>query len=291
MDMGFIHDIRKVVAKLPKQRQTLFFSATMPDGIRHLANDILNHPATVAVTPVASTVETVNQSVFFAQKGDKPALLIKYINDNGITRMLVFTRTKHGADKVARHLDKAGIPAAALHANKTQGQRKRAMERFKSDAPPILVATDIAARGLDIDSVSHVVNYDVPNVPETYVHRIGRTARAGASGNAISFVDAEERPYLRAIERLIKQQIRAVNAPAKSETPAAAQSAGKPQQQQQRPAAHKPHPAPQQHGGPRKVSGFGGGFGGGGPAKRRFGGPRRPGQGGSRPAHAPHGRR
>jgi ATP-dependent RNA helicase RhlE len=284
MDMGFIHDIRKVVAKLPKQRQTLLFSATMPDGIRHLANDILHHPATVAVTPVASTVSTIDQSVYHVQKGDKPSLLVKYVSDNGITRMLVFTRTKHGADKVARHLDKAGIPAAALHANKTQGQRRRAMERFKSDAPPVLVATDIAARGLDIDAVSHVVNYDVPNVPETYVHRIGRTARAGASGNAVSFCSAEEQPFLRDIERLIKQKIRAVNAPSKAEAPAAAAPAHKPQQpqparphQQHRPAQHQPHRP--------KFGGFG---------TRRFGGGPRKGGGAGGGGHrhaAPHGRR
>jgi ATP-dependent RNA helicase RhlE len=208
--MGFIHDIRKIVAKLPAKRQNLLFSATMPGEIRRLADDILKHPVTVQVTPVASTVQKIEQSVYFVDKGAKPSLLVKYIKDNGISRALVFTRTKHGADKVARYLDKSGIRAAALHGNKTQGQRRRAMELFTSQKPPILVATDIAARGLDIDEVSHVVNYDVPNIPETYVHRIGRTGRAGASGTAVSFVDPEEREYLRDIERLTKQKIAVV---------------------------------------------------------------------------------
>jgi ATP-dependent RNA helicase RhlE len=207
LDMGFIHDIRKIVAKLPEKRQNLLFSATMPDEIRRLADSILKHPVTVQVTPVASTVKTIEQSAYFVEKGAKPALLVKYIQDNGISRALVFTRTKHGADRVARYLEKSGIRAAALHGNKTQGQRRRAMESFTSSKPPILVATDIAARGLDIDEVSHVVNYDVPNIPETYVHRIGRTGRAGASGTAISFVDGSERDYLRDIERLTKQKI------------------------------------------------------------------------------------
>src|SRR5438045_598860 len=207
LDTGFIHDIRKIVAKLPAKRQNLLFSATMPTEIRRLADDILKNPVTVAVTPVASTVQKIEQSVYFVDKGAKPSLLVKYIQDNGISRALVFTRTKHGADKVARYLDKAGIRAAALHGNKTQGQRRRAMEAFVSQKPPILVATDIAARGLDIDDVSHVVNYDVPNGPETYLHRIGRTGRAGASGNAVSFCDPEEREYLRDIERLTRQKI------------------------------------------------------------------------------------
>jgi ATP-dependent RNA helicase RhlE len=207
LDMGFINDIRKIIAKLPTKRQNLLFSATMPSEIRQLADNILKNPVTVQVTPIASTVQKIQQSVYYVDKGAKPSMLVKYIKDNGISRALVFTRTKHGADKVARYLDKAGIRSAALHGNKTQGQRRRAMELFQSQKPPILVATDIAARGLDIDEISHVVNYDVPNIPETYVHRIGRTGRAGASGMAVSFVDSEERAYLRDIERLTKQKI------------------------------------------------------------------------------------
>ena len=160
LDMGFIHDIRKIVAKVPAKRQTLMFSATMPTEIRRLADSILHDPETVAVTPIASTVEAIEQSVYFVDKGGKPSLLVKYLTDNGITRALVFTRTKHGADKVAKYLDKAGIRAAALHGNKTQGQRRRAMEAFVSQRPPILVATDIAARGIDVDGVTHVVNYE-----------------------------------------------------------------------------------------------------------------------------------
>ena len=213
LDMGFIDPIRKIVAKTPAKRQSLMFSATMPTEIRKLADTILSNPVTVQVTPIASTVATIDQSVFFVDKGAKPSLLVKYIQDNGITRALVFTRTKHGADKVARYLDKAGIRAAALHGNKTQGQRRKAMEAFISQRPPVMVATDIAARGLDIDNVSHVVNYDLPNIPESYVHRIGRTGRAGASGFAVSFCDPEERSYLRDIERLTRQQIRVAGAP------------------------------------------------------------------------------
>jgi ATP-dependent RNA helicase RhlE len=208
LDMGFIDPIRKIVARTPATRQSLMFSATMPPEIRKLADTILKDPVTVQVSPVSSTVGTIDQSVYFVDKGAKPSLLVKYIQDNGITRALVFTRTKHGADKVAKYLQKAGIRSAALHGNKTQGQRRKAMEQFVGQRPPVMVATDIAARGLDIDNVSHVVNYDLPNIPESYVHRIGRTGRAGASGFAVSFCDPEERAYLRNIERLTKQQIR-----------------------------------------------------------------------------------
>src|SRR4051812_43766298 len=193
LDMGFIAPIRQIVSKLPAKRQSLMFSATMPTEIRKLADTILHNPETVQVTPIASTVQTIDQSVYFVDKGAKPSLLVKYLNDNGITRALVFTRTKHGADKVSRYLEKSGIRAAALHGNKTQGQRRRALEAFTSQKPPVMVATDVAARGLDIDNVSHVINYDLPNIPESYVHRIGRTGRAGASGFAVSFCDPEER--------------------------------------------------------------------------------------------------
>jgi len=207
LDMGFIHAIRRIVAKLPARRQNLLFSATMPEPIRALARTILRDPVQVQVAPTASTADGVDQSVYFVDRPAKPAVLAHFINTNRVTRALVFTRTKHGADKVARNLCSAGIPAEAIHGNKAQGQRLRALRNFKSDRPPVLVATDIAARGLDIDEVSHVINYDVPNVPETYVHRIGRTARAGATGTAVSFCDAEERPHIKAIERLTRKAI------------------------------------------------------------------------------------
>ena len=204
LDMGFIVDIRKIMTKLPAKRQNLLFSATMPKEILQLANTILKDPITVSVTPVSSAVETVEQSVYFLEKRNKPVLLTHFIMNNGVSRALVFTRTKHGADKVTRFLEKQGIRAVAIHGNKNQNARTRAIASFKSKSPPVLVATDIAARGLDIDDVSHVVNFDVPNVPETYVHRIGRTGRAGATGKAVSFCDPEERCWLRAIERLTK---------------------------------------------------------------------------------------
>ena len=207
LDMGFIIDIRKIITKLPAKRQNLLFSATMPKEILQLANTILKNPVTVQVTPVSSAVETVEQSVYFLEKRNKAVLLTHMLMNHGMGRVLVFTRTKHGADKVTRHLEKQGIRAVAIHGNKNQNARTRAIASFKSNHPPVLVATDIAARGLDIDNVSHVVNFDVPNVPETYVHRIGRTGRAGATGKALSFCDPEERGWLRAIERLTKISI------------------------------------------------------------------------------------
>ena len=210
LDMGFIVDIRKIMSKLPAKRQNLMYSATMPREILQLANAILKDPVTVSVTPVSSAVETVEQSVYFLEKRNKPVLLTHFLMNNGVGRALVFTRTKHGADKVTRHLEKQGIRAVAIHGNKNQNARTRAIASFKSKSPPVLVATDIAARGLDIDDVSHVVNFDIPNVPETYVHRIGRTGRAGATGKAVSFCDPEERGWLRAVERLTKIPIAVV---------------------------------------------------------------------------------
>lgn len=207
LDMGFIHDIRKITPHLPRQRQTLLFSATMPPEIRQLADSLLRKPVSVAVAPVASTVDAVEQSVYMVDKPFKPAMLTHFLNNNAVGRMLVFARTKHGADRLARHLSRAGIRAEAIHGNKSQNARNRVMSEFKSGSPPVLVATDIAARGLDIDDVTHVVNYDLPNVPEVYVHRIGRTARAGASGVAVTFCDHEERGLLRDIERLIRKAI------------------------------------------------------------------------------------
>ncbi len=207
LDMGFIHDVKKVVGKLPEARQSLFFSATMPPEIQKLANTILKNPVFVEVAPVSSTAETINQSIYFVDKPDKRKLLKYLLDQLDIDRTLVFTRTKHGADRIARELHKNGIKAAAIHGDKSQGARQRALNDFKNIDLRVLVATDIAARGIDIDDLTYVFNYDLPNVPETYVHRIGRTGRAGANGNAISFVDAEENEYLIAIQRLIGKTI------------------------------------------------------------------------------------
>jgi len=204
LDMGFINDIRKIVTKLPPRRQTLLFSATMPQAIVELAGSMLRNPAKVAVTPVASTVDRVTQRIVHVDRQGKSAVLAGLLRDEPIDRALVFTRTKHGADKLVRGLGKAGIGAEAIHGNKSQNQRERVLAAFRQGRVRILVATDIAARGIDVEGISHVVNYDLPNEPETYVHRIGRTARAGASGFAISLCDADEMPYLRAIERLIR---------------------------------------------------------------------------------------
>jgi ATP-dependent RNA helicase RhlE len=207
LDMGFINDVRKIIKTLPRERQTLLFSATMPDEILDLAHSILHQPVSVEVTPVASTVEKIRQAVFFVDKKNKPALLRHILEDETIRRVLVFTRTKHGANKVVEQLGRYGTEAQAIHGNKSQSAREKALAGFKRGTLRVLVATDIAARGIDVDDVTHVINYDLPNEPETYVHRIGRTARAGASGVAYSFCDAEERAYLRQIEKLIRLQV------------------------------------------------------------------------------------
>ena len=207
LDMGFIQAIRRIVPKLPRHRQSLFFSATMPRTIAGLADELLHEPQSVAVTPVASTVETVKQRVIFVETARKRALLADILRREDMERVLVFTRTKHGADRVVKHLESADIGACAIHGNKNQAQRERALASFKSGQSRVLIATDIAARGIDIDAVSHVVNFDLPHIPESYVHRIGRTARAGAAGVAISFCDAEERSLLRDIEKLIRQEL------------------------------------------------------------------------------------
>lgn len=212
LDMGFVHDVKKVIAKLPHKRQSLFFSATMPPEIVKLSSTILTNPAKVEVTPVSSTAETVQQVVYFVDKPDKRKLLVHLLkNDDSIVTTLVFTRTKHGADRVARELTRAGIKAEAIHGDKSQNSRQRALSNFKEQKTRVLVATDIAARGIDVDDLAHVINYDMPNVPETYVHRIGRTGRAGASGLAISFCDNEEREYLRDISKLIGKKIPSVD--------------------------------------------------------------------------------
>jgi len=207
LDMGFVNDVKKVIAKLPSKRQSLFFSATMPPVIVQLADTILVNPAKVEVTPVSSTANTINQVVYFVDKDNKRHLLMDILKDKSIERALVFTRTKHGADRVAKDLTKAGIHSQAIHGNKSQNARQAALTNFKAKVTRVLVATDIAARGIDIDELTHVINYELPNVPESYVHRIGRTGRAGASGIAIAFCDAEEKEYLKDINKLIGKEI------------------------------------------------------------------------------------
>ncbi|MDF9795700.1 ATP-dependent RNA helicase RhlE [Catalinimonas alkaloidigena] len=207
LDMGFVHDVKKVIAKIPKERQTLFFSATMPPDIVSLADRILDHPVKVEVAPVSSTADTIQQSVYYVDKGNKKALLNHILQDAAIESALVFTRTKHGANKVTKDLAKSGITAEAIHGNKSQNARQNALKNFKNRRTRVLVATDIAARGIDVDDLSHVINFELPNVPETYVHRIGRTGRAGASGTAYSFCDQEEKAFLRDIHKLIDKRI------------------------------------------------------------------------------------
>ncbi len=240
LDMGFVHDVKKVIAKLPAQRQSLFFSATMPPEIVSLANTILSNPIKVEVSPVSSTADTINQVVYFVDKENKRPLLVDIMNDQRIERALVFTRTKHGADRVVRELTKSGIPSAAIHGNKSQNARQSALANFKASQIRILVATDIAARGIDIDELTHVFNYDLPNIPESYVHRIGRTGRAGSSGQAIAFCDAEEKEFLRDIQKLIGKNIPIVaghDYVLKNHTPTPAakpQNSQRPQRQEQR---------------------------------------------------------
>jgi ATP-dependent RNA helicase RhlE len=210
LDMGFIHDVKRIIAALPQKRQSLFFSATMPPEIVKLAGSIVYKPVKVEVTPSASTVDIVNQFVYFIDKGNKNALLIDLLKDEKIKTALVFTRTKFGADKVVKVLNKRNITAEAIHGNKAQNARQRALSSFKAQTTRVLVATDIAARGIDVDDLEYVINYEIPNISETYVHRIGRTGRAGANGTAISFCDAEEKVYLRDIEKLITKKITVV---------------------------------------------------------------------------------
>jgi ATP-dependent RNA helicase RhlE len=207
LDMGFINDVKKIIAKLPVKKQTMLFSATMPQDIKKLSTTILINPANVAVTPVASTVEIVEQSVYFVDKGNKKSLLIHLLKEKSILSALVFTRTKHGANKITEGLVKAGINAEAIHGNKSQGARQRALNNFKAKQTRVLVATDIAARGIDIEDLSHVINFEMSNVAETYVHRIGRTGRAGAGGTALSFCDSEEKEYLKDVNKLINKTI------------------------------------------------------------------------------------
>ncbi len=207
LDMGFINDVKKIISKLPVKRQSLFFSATMPPEIVKLANTILVDPVKIEVTPESPTVDAIKQSLYFVDKPDKKALLIHLLKDASIESALVFTRTKHGADNVTKLLIKAKIQAEAIHGNKAQNARQRALTNFKTKKTRVLVATDIAARGIDVDELSHVINFELPNIPETYIHRIGRTGRAGLSGIAISFCDAEEKAYLKDIQKLISKGI------------------------------------------------------------------------------------
>jgi len=236
LDMGFIHDVRRVIAALPKQRQTLFFSATVPRPIETLAASLLVDPVRVSVTPKITTAEGVDQSVVFVTKDQKSSLLEQMLAKADVERAIVFTRTKHGADRLSRRLERVGIDAPAIHGNKSQNARERALAGFRSGKTRVLVATDIAARGIDVDGVSHVFNFDLPNVPESYVHRVGRTGRAGATGRAISFCDREERPLLGDIERLLKRRLHVLDVPLLASTepaeapraPGAGSSAGRP---------------------------------------------------------------
>ncbi|MFT3823447.1 MAG: DEAD/DEAH box helicase [Chitinophagaceae bacterium] len=211
LDMGFVHDVKRVISRLPSQRQTLFFSATMAPEIMKLADTMLRNPAKVAITPVSTTAETVEQSIYFVDKKNKQPLLTHLLQNTVTDSVLVFARTKHGADKVANSLNRAGIKTEAIHGNKSQTARQRALQNFRSKQTRVLVATDIAARGIDIEGLPFVINFDLPNVAETYVHRIGRTGRAGASGIALSFCDGEERAYLRDIQKLTAQKIPVVD--------------------------------------------------------------------------------
>ena len=245
LDMGFVHDVKKILKVIPEKRQSLFFSATMPESIMVLASSILSNPEKVEVTPVSSTAETIKQEVYYVDATNKRDLLNHVLEDKSIITALVFTRTKHGADKVVKNLAKANIKAEAIHGNKSQNARQKALKNFKDHTTRVLVATDIAARGIDIDELAFVVNYEIPNIPETYVHRIGRTGRAGHNGKAISFCDVEERAFLRDIQKLIDIQL-----PTNDEHPFPAQNLrpegkakAKPQQRNARPS--NPNKRPQ----------------------------------------------
>lgn len=266
LDMGFLPDVRRIVAALPVRRQNLLFSATMPPEIRALAEGLLHEPVSVGVEVVSKPVELIEQKLYFVDKADKPKLLLDLLRERGVERSLVFSRTKHGANRVVQFLDKSGVRSAAIHGNKSQNARTRALDAFKRGELSVLVATDIAARGIDIDGVSHVINFDLPNIPETYVHRIGRTARAGASGIALSMCDAEEHEFLADIEKLIGRRLERVD-----EHPFPASQAAMPA------ANARPGSRPgssggrRPGGGPPRRGGGGGGGGGGG----RGGSPRR----------------
>ncbi|OIQ86451.1 ATP-dependent RNA helicase RhlE [mine drainage metagenome] len=261
LDMGFIHDVRKVVGMVPKQRQTLFLSATMAGPVAELASTMLHQPKRVEVTPQATTVERIRQSVMFVSRDDKRQLLVDVLSDTSVGRAIVFSRTKHGANRLAEQLQKSGVTAEAIHGNKSQGARQRALADFQAGRIRALVATDIAARGIDVDGITHVINFELPNEPESYVHRIGRTARAGAEGCALSFCELEELAYLKAIEKAIRQPV-----PVDDSHPYHAEDIA-------RRSSHGPVPKPPKRGG----GGNGGGNGGNRP-------PRQGGEGKARPA-------
>jgi ATP-dependent RNA helicase RhlE len=239
LDMGFLPDVRRIVAKLPVRRQTVLFSATMPEPIERLAEAILRKPLRIRVTPVKATTKLIEQIVYFVPRRGKPRMLTDLLMKSDVTRALVFTRTKRGADRVARQLNQAGICADAMHGNKSQSARQRTLADFRSNRTPVLVATDIAARGIDVEGISHVLNYDLPHEPETYVHRIGRTGRAGASGVAVSLCDQDERPHLQAIQELLRCKLPVGNTPIgdAAREPAPTQDAPR-QQRSARPYAH-----------------------------------------------------
>ena len=242
LDMGFIHDVKKLLAALPRKRQSLFFSATMPPEIIKLSDTILNNPAKVSVTPESTTAETVTQFVYFVDKENKNALLLHVLANQKIKTALVFTRTKHGADKVVKVLTRSGIKAEAIHGNKAQNARQRALSNFKDQTTRVLVATDIAARGIDVDELEYVINFEIPNIAETYVHRIGRTGRAGADGTAYSFCDAIEKAYLKDIEKLIGQRIPVIS---DHPFPLMDHNPEPPKQQQRGPRPSRQRPSPE----------------------------------------------
>jgi ATP-dependent RNA helicase RhlE len=300
LDLGFIHALKKIVRMVPRKRQTLFFSATMPTSIRELASQFLNDPATVSVKPASTTAERVDQTVTFVNQTEKQALLTITLRDPAVERALVFTRTKHGADRVVKLLAGNGIAANAIHGNKSQPQRERALGLFKSGEVPVLVATDIAARGIDVSGVSHVINFELPNVPEQYVHRIGRTARAGASGIAVAFCADDERPFLRDIEKVTRQKVPVVPLPedflkqAESIKATRVQAIGAdPAPREDRPRGGRPLPRPRATHAPVKTGEAhrgggaggrpGGGAGGAGGGHRRGGRPGGGRSGGGRP--------
>jgi ATP-dependent RNA helicase RhlE len=230
LDMGFIRDIRKIVDRVPKQRHSMLFSATMPKEVEHLAQSLLSDPLRIDIVPPKRTAEKIEQSVYFVPSGDKRSLLTQLLRDPAMERVLVFTRTKHVANRVAEHLEQIGVPSDAIHGNKSQNARQRALQQFRDGRVRVLVATDIAARGIDIDNVSHVINFELPNEPESYVHRIGRTARAGTSGIAISFCDASENAFLRQIERMTKTPILVAQGQQAPDAPPPGRGGNKPQQ-------------------------------------------------------------
>ncbi|MEO8900234.1 MAG: DEAD/DEAH box helicase [Polyangiaceae bacterium] len=267
LDMGFLPDVKRILQKLPKQRQTLFFSATMPSDIERLSREILVNPVRVDVAPVSSTAERIDQSVYMVETSEKRRVLERVLRDPAVERAIVFTRTKHGANRLVKELERGEITSEAIHGNKSQGARQRALDNFKSGRLRVLIATDIAARGIDVDGISHVVNYDLPNIPESYVHRIGRTARAGKEGIAISLCSREERGWLRDIERLTRMPIRKLETPEATPEENRARAA-RPVETDQRP------PRPQHGGGGGRFQGNRGPSQGGGqgrgPAPRRF---------------------